>query len=161
MRNSAPSLLPPPHVRMGKIQLALKPIPPAQLPVAIALLLPRVSPVPLAARIGVPWCRHPVMLEHNTSRRRGHFVPELPCAACGLASSPVFCPGEPLFLLPGTAATSFSVQIERCLSYKLNPGYSLRQRSHHPCSELPTASANVHKIQGLPDVCSVSEFEYD
>ena len=102
-----------------------------------------------------------VMLEHSTSRRRCHCVPELPRAACGLASSPVFCPGEPLFLLPGTAATSFSVQIERCLSYKLNPGYSLRQRSHHPCSELPTASANVRKIQGLPHVCSVSEFEYD
>ncbi|XBH85843.1 hypothetical protein VPH35_073651 [Triticum aestivum] len=146
---------------MGKIQPAMKPIPPAQLPIAIALLLPRVSPVPLAAQIGVPRCRHPVMLEHSTNSRRGHFIPELPRAACGLASSPVFCPGEPPFLLPGTAATSFSVQIERWLSYKLDPGYSLRHRSHHPCSELPTASANVHKIQGLPHVCSVSEIEYD
>ncbi|XBJ18528.1 hypothetical protein VPH35_009670 [Triticum aestivum] len=135
---------------MGKIQPPLKPIPPAQLPIAIALLLPRVSPLPLAARIGVPRCRHSVMLEHSTSRRRGHCVPELPRAACGLASSPVFCPGEPLFVLPGTAATSFSVQIERWLSY-----------NHPPCSELPTASANVYKIQGLAHVCSVSEFEYD
>ncbi|KAM3255492.1 hypothetical protein ACQJBY_048637 [Aegilops geniculata] len=160
-RNSAPSLLPLPHVRMGKIQSALKPIPPVQLPVAIALLLPHVSPLPLAAQIGVPRRRHPVMLEHGTRRRRGHCVPELPRAACCLASSPTFCPGDPLFVLPGTAATSFSVQIERRLSYKLNPGYSLRQRSHPPCSELPTASADVHKIQCLPHVCSISEFEYD